>query len=223
MIHSEHSDLDAEAVRLHRRYLVEIVEQLGLCPWARRARLDGRIRQRVSMAEDAEHAVSDATKSIASLAAEDDVEVAFVIFPALEAPRRAFDAIAARVVEAEAARHPIGEVPFMLAAFHPDAPADMNSAERLIPFLRRTPDPCLQLVRASVLESVRAHTPQGTQHVDIQHFDPESLSDELPLRERIARTNLDTVRALGVEELTRRFEEIRADRDRTYTALRRRE
>lgn len=213
------SDLAAEAVRLHTRYLVEIVEELGFCPWARRARLAGRIRQHVSTATAEEAAIADAVDAIEASTREDDVEVAFVIYPVLGASRREFDVIGARVVEREAARHPIGEAPFMLAAFHPDAPPDMNSAERLIPFLRRTPDPCLQLIRASVLDAVRANTPQGTQLVDLEHFDPSTLREEIPLRERIARTNQDTVRALGVGELARRFAEIRADRDRTYSTL----
>ena len=213
------SDLAGEAVRLHARYLVEIVEELGFCPWARRSRVDGRIRQRVSMATTPDEARAAATDAIEAIHREADVEVGFLIFPCLRIDRRAFDEVAAQVIENEGARHPIGEVPFMLAAFHPDAPADMKTPERLVPFLRRTPDPCLQLVRASVLEAVRAHTPQGTQLIDIEHFDPSQLSDAIPLRERIARSNHETVRTLGLEEVTRRFEEIRADRDATYARL----
>ncbi|HEY1958789.1 MAG TPA: DUF1415 family protein [Polyangiaceae bacterium] len=213
------SDLAGEAVRLHNRYLIEIVEELGFCPWARRARVTGRTRQHVSMAATVPDAIVAATEAIEACGRESSVEVAFVIYPQLTLERRAFDAFAARVIENEGARHPIGEVPFMLAAFHPDAPADMKTPERLVPFLRRTPDPCLQLVRASVLEAVRENTPQGTQLIDLEHFDPSTLSDEPPLRERIARSNHETVVALGVAELTRRFEEIRADRERTYSAL----
>ena len=213
------SDLAGEAVRLHSRYLIEIVEELGFCPWAKRARQTGRIRQHVSMATTAADAVAAAKDAIEASGREPEVEVAFVLYPRLAVERRAFDAVGARVVENESARHPIGEVPFMLAAFHPDAPADMKTPERLVPFLRRTPDPCLQLVRASVLDAVRGNAPQGTQLVDLEHFDPSMLNDAPPLRERIARTNHETVTALGVAELTRRFEEIRADRDRTYSAL----
>jgi hypothetical protein len=214
------ADLAGEAARLHRRYLVEIVEELGLCPWARRARLDGRLRQHVSLAREADAALAETTEAVERVAADEGIDVAFVIFPSLEVSRRAFDDVTARVIEAEAARHPLGAVPFMIAAFHPDAPPDTKSAERLIPFLRRTPDPCLQLVRARVLDSVRERTPQGTQLVDIRHFDLDSAVEEVPLRERIARQNLDTARRVGLPELARRLEDIRADRDRTYAALR---
>lgn len=217
------SDLAGEAARLHTRYLVEIVEELGLCPWAKRARVGGRIRQHVSTATDASEAIAAATDAVEASAREREVEVAFVIYPCLELDRRAFDGLAARVQENEAARHPIGEVPFMLAAFHPDAPADTKTPERLIPFLRRTPDPCLQLVRASVLEAVRANTPQGTRVIDIEHFDLSMLSDAPPLRERIARNNHAIVTDFGVDELTRRFEALRADRTATYARLAREE
>src|SRR5262249_32562635 len=40
--------LSEEAVRVYRRYQIEIVEALNLCPWAERARLEGRVREVVS-------------------------------------------------------------------------------------------------------------------------------------------------------------------------------
>ena len=103
----------------------------------------------------------------------------------------------------------------MMAAFHPDARADTKTPERFIPFLRRTPDPCIQLVRATALDAVREKTPQGKRLVDVATFDP-STPPEIPLRERIARQNLETASGIGLEELARRLEEIHADRARTY-------
>ena len=219
------ADLAAEAVRVHRRYLVEIVEALGFCPWAKRARIDGRIRQQASMATDAGDAARETEEHIARWTADADVEVGFMIFPRLEVPRRAFDDLATRVGEREAERHGVGEVPFVMAAFHPDAHADTATGERLIPFLRRTPDPCLQLVRVSVLDAVRAHTPQGTRLVtDVEQFlrsmsSAAPVREEVPLRERIARQNLETTRKMGLEELKRKLDDIRADRDRSYAVL----
>lgn len=213
------SEFAAQAVRLHTRYLVEIVEELGLCPWAKRSRVERTMRQHASEAETLDAAVDDTLAFIRSLDAEGHVEVAFAIFPRLDVERRAFDVVATRVTEREAARHPLGEVPFMMAAFHPDALADTRTPERFIPYLRRTPDACIQLVRATALEAVRERTPQGKRLVDVATFDPNSPPD-VPLRERIARTNLDTAHRLGLPELARRLAAIHADRDRTYAALR---
>ena len=42
-----------------------------------------------------------------------------------------------------------------VAHFHPDAPLDLATAARLVPFLRRSPDPMLQLVPFAVLDAVR--------------------------------------------------------------------
>ncbi len=106
----------------------------------------------------------------------------------------------------------------MFAAFHPDAAPDTTHAERLIPFLRRTPDPSIQLVRASALERVRAGSPEGTQFVDAAALDLRAVYP-LPLRERIARANLATAQRIGIGELTRRLDEILRDRQETYAAL----
>ncbi len=106
----------------------------------------------------------------------------------------------------------------MFAAFHPDAEPDTDEPERLIPFLRRTPDPTIQLVRASVLDRVRAGTPQGTQFVDVSDLDA-NLEYAVPLRERIARVNLATAERMGVAELKRRMDAIVEDRHATYEKL----
>jgi hypothetical protein len=116
------------------------------------------------------------------------------------------------------ARHALGEIPFVMAAFHPDASPDLAGAERLIPFLRRTPDPTLQLLRTTEVERVRSGSPQGTQFFDASVHDAFTESPP-PLRERIARANLATAQRLGIDELTRRLDEIRRDRDDAYRSL----
>ena len=217
-----HADLAAEAVRLHQRYLVEIVEALGFCPWAKRARLDGHTRQLASMATTLDEAMHETQAAISEWTPDARIEVGFMIFPRLGATRRAFDELATRIGEREAQRHAIGEVPFVMASFHPDAQPDTRTGERFISFLRRTPDPCLQLVRCTVLESVRENTPQGTRMVDLEEVlrgITKLARDEVPLRERIARQNLATAQKMGIEELQKKLDDIRADRDRTYSAL----
>jgi hypothetical protein len=213
--------LAAEAIRLHRRYLIEIVEECGFCPWAKRARIDGRIRQHVSMADADEAAITETQQAISRWTLEPDVEVGFMIFPRLAIKRVDFDALGGQVNARESARHPIGEVPFVLAAFHPDARPDTITGERLIPFLRRTPDPCLQLIRVKVLDAVRANTPQGTRLMDLEEIMKSNfvLREEIPLRERIAKQNLATAKEMGLDALAAKLDDILADRNRTYAGL----
>jgi hypothetical protein len=214
--------LEREALRVHRRYQLEVVEALGLCPWAERARLSGEVRERVLHDEDGAD-VGASVAAIGDLAGDPRVDVAFLLYPRLRVARATFDDFAARVRAEDARRHLLGSVPFVIAVFHPDAEPDTSDPERLIPFLRRTPDPTLQLVRASVLDAVRATASQGTEFVSIANVEA-SLSGapvSRPLRERIARTNLAAARRLGIDALRQRLDDIRRDRDRSYERLER--
>ncbi len=213
------ADFTTEAIRLHDRYLLEVVEPLGLCPWARRSRIDGRTKQHVVLESEEDRALFETTNAMKSWTDDEKLEVAFVIFPRLALTRPMFDRFVARVSEHQASIHEPGSVPFVMAGFHPDARVDDATPERLIPFLRRTPDPCIQFVRSKVLDAVRANTPQGTSFVDAATFDFEKFRDEVPLRERIARANIATIRKIGLSEVTRLLDDIRADRDRTYARL----
>ena len=205
-----------EAERLYRRYQIEVVEACNLCPWAGRARRSGKTATRVVLEvgpnNDALLALID------ELEADSRVEVAMLIFPRLGVGPRAFDSFVARLRDDDAARRPLGTIPFMLAAFHPEALADMKDAERLIPFLRRTPDPTIQLVRSSSLDAVRRGTPQGTQLVDVDMLERSLEPAALDLREHIARANLATVNGMGLDELTRTLDDICRDRENTYRA-----
>ena len=211
----------SEALRVFRRYQTEVVEAHGLCPWAERARLDGAVRERVLLQVD--EAIQPALRAIEDWASDDRVEIGLLLFPRVPMARSEFERFVGRIREADAERYPLGEVPFMFAAFHPLAAPDATHAERLIPFLRRTPDPTLQLVRGASLERVRARAPQGTQFVDLRFLSLADLECALPLRERIANANLETSRRIGIEELGRQLDAIRRDRDTAYEALERRE
>jgi hypothetical protein len=210
---------ESEALRLYRRYQIEIVESLGLCPWATRARTDGRMRERVL--SQTRTTLRPSLEAIDALDADDEVEVAVFLYPRLPLDLHDFRRFAGRVRAADARRHDLGAAPFVIAVFHPDAEIDDANAERLVPFLRRTPDPTLQLVRTSVLERVRSGAPQGTQLVvDLDALERFSTrEDELPMHERIARANFETVARVGIDDVARRLDDVRADRVRSYAAL----
>lgn len=213
------SSLEAEAIRLFRRYEEEIVGALKLCPWADRARAENRVKERVLTIRSPEEAAP--LEAILNLSKDPEVEIGLLLFPLLEITQPVLERFVSRLVDADAGRRVLGAAPFAMAAFHPDAGADLSSAERLVPFIRRTPDPTIQLVRCESLDKVREGFHEGTQFVDVRALStlgapPEST---LPLRERIARANLKTVERLGVEEIERRLTAIRKDRDQTYSRL----
>ena len=207
-----------EAVRLHRRYQVEIVGESDLCPWAVRATQDGKVRERVSLQSD--ESLQPSLRAIDDWAADPGTEVGFLVYPRLRLARLAFHEFTARLRDADSRRHELGAVPFVFAAFHPEAEPDTADPERLIPFLRRTPDPTLQVLRASVLDGIRSGASQGTQFLDMASLEAViSGTAQPPLRERIARANLATAERIGITALRARLDDIRRDRDETYRAL----
>ena len=83
-----------------------------------------------------------------------------------------------------------------------DAALGDPDAHRAVSFIRRSPDPTLQLVRATVLEAVRGD--QGSVFVDPASLRPEVLLAAAPpasVSERIARANLETLRREGAERI----------------------
>jgi len=208
-----------EAMRLHRRYQSEVVEAYALCPWSGRAILDRKVRERVLVQVDGD-ALGPSLAAIDEWAVDSTAEVAFVIYPRLAVGRQAFHDFTARVRMADASRYELGRVPFVFAAFHPDAEPDTSDPERLIPFLRRTPDPTIQLLRASALDGIRSTASQGTQFIDIAAIESSLAGNgQPPLRERIARANLVMAQRIGIRVMQERFDEIRRDRDETYRRL----
>ncbi|MEM1346967.1 MAG: DUF1415 family protein [Myxococcota bacterium] len=144
---------------LHARYLEEVVEALQLCPFARRARLDGRV---VRMWFDpdtddvAPEAIARALAARVTAHATDEI-----ILPTFVVSQdhmwqdfRTFD----KFRQAMHAAFDASEAPtFHMVSFHPSlvrADRDALNAQTLVPLLRRTPDPVVQCVRASVLDAL---------------------------------------------------------------------
>lgn len=214
--------LRAEALRVYRRYAVEVVEAMEFCPWAAKARREGVVRETVILAR--EEPLEAALAAIDDVASAEAIEIGLLIFPRLRLDRRTFERFVARVREADATRCAPQPIPLAMAAFHPDAAADLVAPSRLTPFLRRTPDPTIQLVRQSTLDSVRKHEQTGTAFLDPASLASMSIEElvqpaAVPMHERVAKANLDTVRRLGVAEIEAILADIRADRDRAYAAI----
>jgi hypothetical protein len=214
------AELVREALRIYRRYATEIIERHAFCPWAERARQEGHVAERVLTQSD----TTDTAPSLAAIAeldADAETEIGLLIYPRLPLGRLDFEHFVAHIRRDDTARHQLGSVPFAMAAFHPDARADLSDPERLIPFIRRSPDPTIQLVRQSVLERVRSRSPEGTAFIDPASLDLERLlaaqeKPTAPLRQRIARANQQTVAEVGVAELEAQLDDILRDRDESY-------
>jgi hypothetical protein len=214
--------LEREARRIYQRYEVEVVEAFGFCPWAERARKDGEVEVRVVLDDDDALAVdpTPALVAVEAHASAAHVAVGLIVFPRVTWSRDVFARFVARLRELHADAHRRSP-PMALAEFHPDAPADLGAAARLVPFLRRSPDPTIQCVRLSVLSALRRGE-EGTDYVDLS---TTSLAELLarpvrkPLHERVAEMNLENVCAHGVAAIEAVLADIRADRDAAYARV----
>ena len=194
------------------RYLHAFVEALHLCPYAKRCRESGKLHRRVVLRpEDAREAV----RAVEALP-EESVEVALLIFPNAPATglesARDFEAFGAALRDAVFEAHG-GNPPFYCVAFHPDLPRDLADAHRAVQFIRRSPDPTLQLVRASVLRAVRGPADGGTRVIDPSNLSLEQLmaiSSPLSLADRIAEANLALLQREGPDRIEALLAALRA-------------
>jgi hypothetical protein len=211
--------LRAEVLRVHLRYAREVVEALGFCPWAAGARAEGRVQTRVVFGRDPD--LAQTLHEVESLEYEESADIGLIVFPELTADRVAFQHFGARVREQNEQRTGRGRAPFAIADFHPDAEPDLASAERLVAFIRRSPDPTLQLLRRSTLDAVRRGEQPGTRFVDPAQLAEVDLARHRPepIHQRLARANLQTVQQLGIDRVAALLDDIQRDRDRSYARL----
>jgi len=116
-------------------------------------------------------------------------------------------------------------LPFAMAAFHPDAEPDFGSADRLVPFVRRSPDPTIQIVRKRVLDEVNGGAQTGTSFVDVLQLGVAITAAACPVRETISirqwigERNLATIERVQPASLEAIFADISRDRAETYGPL----
>lgn len=183
------------------RYLEEVVVGFGLCPWAEGTLRAGRFRSVVCM-DVAPPPPVDALALLDECAGGDEaqIDIGFVTFPRVEMAWGLFDRWVEAVRRADAARRPPGGRPrFFLAMFHPGGPEVLRDRRDLTTFIRRTPDPMIQLVRAELLDPDR-----------VGH----GVSDQVATRNLATLTSGDA--AARFNDVVR---DIHADRMRTYAAL----
>ncbi len=194
----------SEVRRILDRYLVEIVEAYDLCPWARGARTGGEVGVAVLWGEPSLDAWTDAARSLLARA---ETRVAMVVAPETAAGpaelRAVRDRIGARVPEAG------------VAHFHPEAPLDLASPARLVPFLRRSPDPLLQLVPLALLDTVRGAPPAAGLAQQAQMLRGQARPHRGDVADRIAAVNHARV-TTEIAALQQRLDDIARDRRESY-------
>lgn len=194
---------DAEVRRILDRYLVEVVEGFGLCPWAQRARTSGELAVAIVWGEPDARAFADAATRVFTTAPE--TKVAMVV-----APECALDRLALGRVRDEVAAV-LGS--YGVAEFHPEADLDLSTPARLVPFVRRSPDPMLQLVPMRVLDAVRAPPPVADRARQLEILRGAEATPSVTAS--IAATNHATVteRVLELEAI---LDDIAVDRAGSY-------
>ena len=215
-----------EARRLCTRYIDEVVLQFDLCPWAAPALRAGRVQvtvlpQVLSASRDARSLIEDAMEQLACAARNDELELVLLVFPRCELDRLGFERFQRDLREAMNERARLGtRSDFALAAFHPDAPLDTESPERLIPYLRRSPDPLLQAVRTTTLDRLEPTNPSGTGFVTPEQLQLLTVPSRqvVSLRMRVARANFATLATRG-GHIESTLAAIIADRRASYARI----
>ncbi len=132
----------AEVRRILERYVVEVVAKWQLCPWAR---LGDELAIEVLLGEPTR---ADWVAAIDRAYASPATRVAMLVAPELVIDRFTFHTVRNQLAE----QRPV----YGIAEFHPSAALDLATPARLVPWLRRSPDPLLQCVPLSLLDSVRS-------------------------------------------------------------------
>lgn len=189
-------------VRVHDRYANEVVERFRLCPWAARAKGGGTC---VLLGDPPADAVVEAIVRGFGEGEQQGAttpEVLFVVLPEFSEQRSHLEALQQAVSTAQAVRKN-----YLLAAFHPVGALDSRSAETVVPFLRRSPFPTLQVVPSHVLDVLTGP--------DRTHLEPWMLATAAPPpacpRQQVQQQNFKTVQS-SAAEISAAVDAILADR-----------
>jgi hypothetical protein len=170
-----------------RRWISSVVIGLNLCPFARRVFQADRIRYAVTDAEDEEALRTDLAGELVALAAApiETVETTLLIHPRVLGDFLSYNdffGAGERLLGSLGLRGVV-----QIASFHPDyqfAATEPGAAEN---YTNRSPYPMLHLLREESIDAVAG--------------DRDELAE-------IPRRNVETLRALGVEKILEKLEEL---------------
>ena len=226
---------------VHERYLREVVEGFGLCPFARRCREQGRIQRPLfdlRRLPEGEPSAGACAREVAEITrAHPEVEVILLTFvlPEGHAWRspNAPGGFEEFVRGLRAAYEALAQGPrYYMVPFHPAFRRAEGSRpltqDSLVPLIRRTPDPVIQCIRAELLDDFRRQAQAVAEErfrAQVAKLDPEiqvllahAIQADPELSSDIARNNFETIGAgEGRERFERRIAEILAARERLTT------
>lgn len=213
----DYATFEAEARRIYFRYAVEVVEAFTFCPWAKAAREAGRVRCAIVFgAEPALDALLGALR-----AADEDAgaDVTLLVMPECRLDRVELRHLTATLHARYAAAAGPGRALHALADFHPSAPLDAGSPDRLVPFIRKSPDPTLQLIRHAALDAAQRGAHEGTRAATLEMMLKGALQPHEPAHARVAAANHRTVQRAGSAVILERLAAIASDRAASYARL----
>jgi hypothetical protein len=186
------------ALSRNDRYLVEFIETLAICPYARTCRETGRLYREVLLQTEPD-AQKVATR-IVELGREAEpksqqelqIDVGLLLFPRLRLTAMEFERFRGEVQRQYQSQNGKQPVAFFVVSFHPELNIQLHNPDVAVRFMRRSPDPTLQLVRPEAIERVRGER-----------------DAELHSRQ-IAEAGLRAVLSRGPEKLAALLSEIRA-------------
>lgn len=158
----------AQVEALHDRYLREVVVGRNVCPFAQRSMDHGRVTRLWWTEPSVEHNLTDIGERFATAVHESELEIlllSFVLPP--DDPHqdpKAFERWH-KDFRAQLAEQKLDQ-DWYSVCFHPSAGSLENSRatpSSFVQLLRRTPDPVIQCVRVSTLETVRAKAQAAAQ------------------------------------------------------------
>jgi len=190
-------DGEARALARNDRFLVEIVEALDVCPFARATRTGDRLAREVLFVDEPAAIAS----RVAAYDAADGPQIVLLILPAFFGDAYAFDRFVDDVRRIDEARR---APPFAMAPFHPDTPYRADTASRLVGLFRRAPDPTIQLVRFAALDAAKRRAPDG------KFFFDGSAASWAALAARPERGLSDQITHGNFERLRDRADELAA-------------
>lgn len=192
-------DAIAAALARNDRFLVELVEAEGLCPYARATRLSGQLAREVLLGTPSAEALAE---RVAAHEAEDGGQIVLLILPDFAGEARAFERLCEELRRVDAARRP---AVFAMAPFHPGSSYGTESPARLVGLFRRSPDPTIQLVRFSALDAVRRRAPDGKYFFDGSAAAWQAMQErpERGVSEQIAHDNWERCKDRDAELVAR--------------------
>lgn len=146
--------LIADALARNDRYLREFIEALAICPYARTCRETGRLHREVIL--QTEPTAAPLVQRIIELSAQTyaDVEVGLLILPCLRMSASDFDRFVRGIQRTYQQQRPPGTSGYFVVAFHPENDLRLDNPDVAVRFMRRSPDPTIQIVRPEAIARI---------------------------------------------------------------------